>query len=168
MNDNPHQHQEEEKKRKGLEIAQGWLYKAFLKSAYSLINKPLAILGVLKQAVKRLQRYENVRELAGDVREQFSTLIRLLRAYIRGEYKEVSLRNVALSIAALLYFVSPFDILPDWLPLGFVDDAALLAWVYNTFSDEFEAFRQWEDGMKTRIEIDLIAHENDTKEGTKT
>lgn len=32
-------------------------------------------------------------------------------------------------VGALGYFILPIDIFPDWLPGGFLDDAAVLTWV---------------------------------------
>lgn len=155
MNNNNPPYQDEQ--NKGRDVSESWMYKTFVKSAYSLLNKPLAILTVLKKSVARLQRYDNVRELAGDVREQFSTIIRMVRAYIKGDYREVSFKNIALSVAALLYFISPLDLVPDFLAIGFADDIALLAWVYANYQDEIEAFRQWEDKDKIRIDISSIS-----------
>jgi len=44
--------------------------------------------------------------------------------------------------AALGFFVSPFDIIPDHLPNGFADDAAVIASVYTTFEEHIsEAHR---------------------------
>jgi len=47
-------------------------------------------------------------------------------------------------VAGLLYFLSPIDAIPDWLPgLGFVDDLAVLGWVMRKWSGELEAFKVW-------------------------
>lgn len=47
-------------------------------------------------------------------------------------------------MAALLYFVTPIDGIPDWLfGIGLVDDLAVLAWVMRTWRNELAAFEQW-------------------------
>ena len=47
-------------------------------------------------------------------------------------------------MAALLYFVTPLDAIPDWLfGFGLVDDLAVLAWVLRTWQEELAAFQQW-------------------------
>jgi uncharacterized membrane protein YkvA (DUF1232 family) len=47
-------------------------------------------------------------------------------------------------VAALLYFVTPLDAIPDWLfGIGLVDDLAVLAWVLRTWQEELAAFQQW-------------------------
>ena len=48
-------------------------------------------------------------------------------------------------IAVLIYFVSPIDILPDFLPIvGLTDDIALMLWLFSGIKDDIEKFRQWE------------------------
>ncbi|WCL81371.1 YkvA family protein [Saprospira sp. CCB-QB6] len=139
---------------KGLLISETWLYKIFVKSAYRFLNKPLALLQLLKQSAERLQRYDSARELGEDVLEQFQLLFRMVRAYAKGEYKGVSLQGVVLSVAALLYFVAPLDFIPDFLVIGLVDDIALILWLIKNYKQELEDFQAWEDAQKIQIEID--------------
>jgi uncharacterized membrane protein YkvA (DUF1232 family) len=52
----------------------------------------------------------------------------LLAAYYCGFDRDTPLKVKAALIGALAYFVLPFDVVPDVLPmLGFTDDAAVLA-----------------------------------------
>ena len=51
----------------------------------------------------------------------------LIRAYIRGDYREVPWGSIASLAAALLYVLNPMDMVPDFIPFfGFVDDASVL------------------------------------------
>ena len=41
----------------------------------------------------------------------------------------------------------PVDAIPDFVPVaGFVDDAAVLAWVLVSAKNEIDKFRKWESG----------------------
>jgi uncharacterized membrane protein YkvA (DUF1232 family) len=150
---------EEPLEEKGLLISETWIYKIFVKSAYRLINKPLAVLRLLKQTINHMQRYENVKEFTKDVKTHLNTLIRLVQAYAKGEYRGVSLQGIALTVAALIYFVAPLDFIPDFLVIGLIDDIALMMWVYKNYSKEIEAFLEWEDNKKVRIELPLPSEE---------
>jgi uncharacterized membrane protein YkvA (DUF1232 family) len=144
--------QNQEKSEKEL-MTENWVYKAFVKMAYRLINKPLSIFRIVKDVIAHLQKYESVKELTADIKDHFSLLARLVKSYATGEYREISLQGVALSLAALLYFVAPLDFIPDFLIVGLVDDIAVLMWVFNNYKKELEAFQQWEDECKTKIDI---------------
>ncbi len=73
------------------------------------------------------------------------TLTRLLRAWARREYMTVPWRTLVAVTAALIYFLNPFDLIPDFLPtLGLVDDATLVALVVASISEDLARFCEWE------------------------
>jgi uncharacterized membrane protein YkvA (DUF1232 family) len=78
--------------------------------------------------------------------DQVSALIRLVVAYARGHYRDVSNQSLVLIVAGLIYFVSPVDLIPDFLPGGFLDDYAVLLFVLRRVSEELDAFIEWENG----------------------
>lgn len=77
--------------------------------------------------------------------DNLGTLRRMLRAYKQGDYTQLPWRSVVLIIAALIYFVSPLDFIPDILPiLGLTDDIAVILWVYNSIKSDIDLFKKWE------------------------
>ena len=74
-------------------------------------------------------------------------LVRLLTAWKRGSYRGLSVRTIASLTGALLYIVSPIDLLPDFIPgIGLLDDAAVVAVVLHSIAQDLAAFRVWEQG----------------------
>jgi len=52
-------------------------------------------------------------------------------------------------VAGLMYFLSPIDAIPDFIPVfGMLDDIAVLAWVMKTLDGELSAFRAWRDAQR--------------------
>ena len=50
------------------------------------------------------------------------------------------------ALAALLYFLMPFDAVPDFiLSLGMIDDFAILAWVAKHFQQELAHYQSWRE-----------------------
>jgi serine/threonine protein kinase len=73
------------------------------------------------------------------------TMLRLIRAYHRGEYDQVSDDALVWIIAALNYLVDPFDLIPDNTPfLGLVDDAHVVELVTDKTRRTLDAFMTWE------------------------
>jgi serine/threonine protein kinase len=73
------------------------------------------------------------------------TMLRLIRAYHRGEYRQVSDDALVWIIAALKYLVDPFDLIPDKTPfLGFVDDANVVELVKDKTRRTLDDFMKWE------------------------
>ncbi|MBD2756449.1 YkvA family protein [Spirosoma validum] len=80
-------------------------------------------------------------------REQLGVVTRLLKAYTSGQYRELPWKTLIRVIAVLIYFVSPIDILPDFLPIvGLTDDIALMLWLFSGIKDDIDKFREWELG----------------------
>ncbi len=72
-------------------------------------------------------------------------MLRLLRAYFRGEYRNVSQEELLWIITAVNYFVDPFDLIPDEVPfLGFVDDATVMAFAVGRTRQTLDDFMTWE------------------------
>ncbi len=72
-------------------------------------------------------------------------MLRLVRAYHRGEYDQVSDDALLWIIAALSYLIDPFDLIPDKTPfLGFLDDAAVIAFAVGKTRQALDDFMTWE------------------------
>ncbi|MEX2488131.1 MAG: YkvA family protein, partial [Pseudomonadales bacterium] len=85
----------------------------------------------------------------GDAWNDLMRLFRLMRAWRSGEYPGVSWRTLLLVMTAIIYFVMPFDVIPDFIAIfGFLDDATVIAFVMSKVRDELEAFTQWEEGER--------------------
>jgi uncharacterized membrane protein YkvA (DUF1232 family) len=73
------------------------------------------------------------------------TMLRLVRAYERGEYKQISTDDLTWIAAALSYLIDPFDLIPDKTPfLGFVDDAIVVGYVADKTRQTLDDFMIWE------------------------
>ncbi len=85
-----------------------------------------------------------------DVWTSLLSFLRLIRAYANGSYRQVSTQSLLLIVAAVIYFVSPIDLIPDFiLGLGLIDDATLLAWTIRACASDIAAFTEWEHGSDT-------------------
>jgi uncharacterized membrane protein YkvA (DUF1232 family) len=76
---------------------------------------------------------------------------RMIQAHRSGLFK-VSTKTLGLIVLGLVYFVSPLDIIPDFLPLlGFADDLSVLIAIFNSVKHEVEAFLDWEKIHQNKI-----------------
>lgn len=118
-----------------------FLAKRFLKAG----RLPTLLLSVAR---KREKLGSGFAELA----DQLKLLQALCLAWWRGDYRAIDSRAVLAVVAALLYFVTPLDAIPDWLfGFGLVDDLAVLAWVLRTWQSELAAFQQWRANQAAEV-----------------
>ena len=101
-----------------------------------LIGAAVAALGVVRRrAVKRRRAARGEPEPVGNVFERAAALPRLVRAARQGAYPDLPKSRMALWVLALVYLVSPIDILPELLPIiGVADDAGVAVWLLTSVS----------------------------------
>lgn len=81
--------------------------------------------------------------------ENIKVFGRMIRAYSNGSYREIPVKSIVALVAAIIYFAMPLDLIPDFIPVtGFVDDFAVVMWVYNQLQQEIEDYKKWETNLK--------------------
>jgi len=95
---------------------------------------------------RALRKAKHERGRLGEARDSLMTLTRLVRAWASGTYPAIPWQTLVLTIGAILYFVIPLDLVPDWIAgLGYIDDASVIAFVLNAIRHELDAFLAWEN-----------------------
>lgn len=79
-------------------------------------------------------------------------MVSLVRSFIRKEYRDVPLSTITSIVSALLYLISPIDLIPDAIPVaGYADDIALLVWVMKGIHDDTEKYKQWRNATHRQM-----------------
>ena len=87
---------------------------------------------------------------------ELAALFRLVRAWAGGRYKQISLKTILLVIAAIIYFVNPLDVIPDFVPgFGLIDDVSVIAYVVHSVRKEIEGFLSWEQSARPEAGADF-------------
>ena len=114
-----------------------------LTDAKSCVNNPESLDALFNQAARKAAAIP--RDPFEENWPYLQTMLRLVRAYHRGEYDQVSDGALLWIIAALNYFVDPFDLIPDEIPfLGFVDDATVVEFAVGKTKSVLDDFMIWE------------------------
>jgi len=82
-------------------------------------------------------------------------LFGVVKDYVNGDYTEIPKRSIVAILGGLIYFLSPVDIVPDFVPfLGFIDDIFILNLVYKQVINDLEKYKEWKDSQVQIIDID--------------
>ena len=104
---------------------------------------------LLEEAARKVDANEGRNGQKADFWFQLKAFFRLLKSYTRREYTVVPWGSIVLVTIAILYFVSPIDLILDWLPLaGFVDDAAVMLFVLRQLKHDIDGFLAWENAQR--------------------
>lgn len=83
-------------------------------------------------------------------------LIRMVKAAKNGEYK-MDFKSILIPSIAIIYILSPLDIIPDWIPvIGALDDLGLLALTIPFVIKELDKFIAWEQEQKNKANNNTI------------
>jgi len=84
------------------------------------------------------------RRMPGHFRTKLRLLWMVLRDFANGTYRRFPWKAVAAIVAAVIYVVSPFDLIPDFLfPLGLTDDVLVVALTFGLVKRELRDYCAW-------------------------
>lgn len=76
--------------------------------------------------------------------EQAKVMLSMVRDYWSGRYREIPYWAIGAMALALLYVLNPADLFPDFiLGVGYLDDAAVVAFCLKLVEQELERYKQW-------------------------
>lgn len=132
--------------KRGLLISKTLLFRMLLSRANGIVNNPARVMKLARSAYRKMKEYDNTSQMTNDLVGGFFLFGEMLKYWAKGEYKGFENNKILLILGALLYLISPLDVIPDVVPvLGFVDDLSLLAWLFQTMRKEVEQFVTWKN-----------------------
>lgn len=116
-----------------------------LRRAAKLVAKRSRLLVLLVQLSAKAKTTNWKSANIPTAKEKFFTLGRLIKAYASGHYQDIPWKSMIMIVASVVYFVSPIDLIPDFIPItGLTDDLAVLLGVFNSIGKEIDKFLIWE------------------------
>lgn len=114
----------------------------YAEEAKDYIDRPKKTKSILKRANNSIQKNSSLSLVFSPVR----LFIDMVRSYQSGEYRNIRRTTILKVIGALIYLVSPIDLIPDFvLGFGFADDIAIILFVTKTIFEELTRYSDWQD-----------------------
>ena len=123
------------------------LYDQLIKQAENLITKNEFLSPLIDQAFEKVG---NLSSAYYFIQDHILALVRMLKLWLKQEYKGISTKSIIAVVATLLYFVNPLDLVPDFIPfVGQIDDILVLTYLVKTLNHEIQRFMAWEKEKST-------------------
>ena len=118
--------------------------KEALESGYAQSEALLNDKDELDNFLYRLEQKINDMPFVGKKFSMIPVMISLVKNYVQGKYTTVPYGTILAVLSALVYFLSPIDIIPDFIPrAGYLDDMAVLGLCMNMVSIDIETYEKW-------------------------
>lgn len=76
-----------------------------------------------------------------DIKDYLLLMRDYLHDIIVGKYKDYHATKLVLIVAAIIYIVTPIDLIPDLFPGGLIDDMSIALWVLKEVGDELDRYK---------------------------
>ena len=128
-----------------------------LKRASGIATNPEKISELIGSVTDKMSDMDENKKRVSEFFEKIRILLRMLRAYINGNYRQIPWKSLLMIIGSLIYFMMPLDLIPDFIPLtGFADDIAIIFLVFNSINEDIEAFLEFEQSVKRKSTEDQL------------
>lgn len=127
----------------GDEVTESAAFRRAKAEAEAYAGDPKRLRKLLQDAVGKLNVIP--RGPFGEAWPYLLAMVRAARDFQTGDYRDMPRTKLLVVIAAIIYFVSPFDVIPDYLPvLGHIDDAFVVGLALKSVRAELDTFMAWE------------------------
>lgn len=116
------------------------------KEANETIGNKKKLSDVVSKSAEKLKNFATDSTEWKELKSKANVLIQMVQTHISGDYKAFSNASLLLIVFALIYFITPMDVIPDFIPaLGFTDDASVLYLIYRKLNKDIEGFQNWKN-----------------------
>ncbi|CQR24497.1 membrane protein [Streptococcus varani] len=122
--------------------------KKLLKGQYNASRQTIESPDKLEKLLQAIERKLKIVPFVGKKISKMAVMISLVKAYVEGRYREIPIGSLIAIVAALIYFLTPVDMMPDIIPsFGFLDDAAVVSAALLMVQSDIDDYIAWRKGQ---------------------
>ncbi|MBV6643613.1 MAG: DUF1232 domain-containing protein [Cyclobacteriaceae bacterium] len=119
--------------------------KRIFERSKDFINNNEKVKALLRKAKDKLQVLQEDTEERNVFISNIRLVMRMIQSHFNGTYQSFSNKSLLMLIFSLVYFITPIDLIPDFIPaLGFTDDISVLYFVLQSLASDIENYKRWE------------------------
>lgn len=116
----------------------------YLEKAEKLSQSNSKLSHLLENANEKLKKFSENPQIK-EAKAHVDIITRMVKFHINGVYR-ISNKTLAILAMGLVYFITPIDLIPDFIPvIGYVDDLSVLVAVIKALQEDIHKFMAWEN-----------------------
>lgn len=127
------------------------------KTAAKLIKDKRKLRKILDHALHKtdqMSKSDKSKEPLENVWDGFQLAVSAIKDWISGSYRGFPLASIIAIVAGMLYFLSPMDLIPDFIPAaGFLDDASVIGFVLAQVNADLMKYKKWKKEKSVKCEV---------------
>ncbi|NCC81388.1 MAG: DUF1232 domain-containing protein [Clostridia bacterium] len=117
-------------------------YDSFEKKAEKIISSTEKTSQLINDAMEKATKISN--GPVDDIWANLQVFFDLMKDWIKGNYKNVPLGSIIMITASIIYFLTPFDIIPDFIiGLGYIDDLSIISYTFKQIQNDIDKYQIW-------------------------
>lgn len=117
-------------------------YESFEKKAEKIITNADKTSKLINDAMEKVNKISK-----GPVEEIWDNLLvffDLMSDWLKGNYRNVPIGSIIMIVASIIYFLTPFDIIPDFIVgLGYIDDMSIISYTFRQIQTDIDKYQVW-------------------------
>jgi uncharacterized membrane protein YkvA (DUF1232 family) len=130
-------------------------FQAAIKKAIGIASDPEKISDLIGSVADKMSDMDENKKRVSSFFDKIRTMLRMLRAYINGDYRQIPWKSLLMILGSLIYFMMPLDLIPDFIPItGFADDISIIFLVFGSINEDVENFLEFERSNRGKFTND--------------
>lgn len=122
----------------------------YFEKAEKISQSNTKLSSLIESATEKLKKFAENPQIQ-EVKAHVDIITRMVKYHINGVYR-ISNKTLAILAMGLVYFITPIDLIPDFIPMiGYVDDLSVLVAVIKALQEDIHKFMAWENAHKAPI-----------------
>ena len=117
-------------------------YESFEKKAEKIITNADKTSKLINDAMEKVNKI-----IKGPVEEIWDNLLvffDLMSDWLKGNYRNIPIGSIIMIVASIIYFLTPFDIIPDFIVgLGYIDDMSIISYTFRQIQTDIDKYQVW-------------------------
>lgn len=117
------------------------MFTGYVSKAQDLLRDPKKVEETVTKAIEKASGNKGpLDEIWYDLQLMFN----MVKDWVHRNYKDVPVGSIAAILGGLLYFLSPIDFIPDFIPVaGLIDDVFVLGIVLKQVRADLRKYEEW-------------------------